>query len=157
MFFLMTKEAIKRRVLIFDDEPCIRVTLSRVFERRGYDVMAYSDTVSCKQCLCTSKQTCADVLISDLRMPCSSGLDFLRQLRSSGCRIQHMALVSGLWSLEEAEEARMLGIMLFNKPFSIAAFDHWADVCEKTTLQDRVLVSHVQLQNGLLAVSTHDC
>lgn len=68
----------KHRVLVVDDEPLIRQTLSLMLTQDGYDVATAIDGFDA---LLQIKASVPDVIISDLNMPQMSGFEFLSVVR----------------------------------------------------------------------------
>jgi CheY-like chemotaxis protein len=134
------ESSVKLRALVFEDEDGLREIVVRILERRGYEVVAFKDPAQCplfRGGMCYS--SCADVLITDLRMPNMSGLEFLEHQFKHGCKIKNVALMSGAWSDGEARRATDLGCRVFNKPFSVKEIDAWLAECEKGVDPKRVL------------------
>lgn len=71
------------RVLVVDDEPSIRLLVSRALERNGFATDAASDGVEALQKLENGQ---FDLLILDLMMPRLNGLDVIEQLTESAGR-----------------------------------------------------------------------
>jgi CheY-like chemotaxis protein len=64
----------KKRAIVFDDEPVILELLSTVLERRGFEVVAFSESAICPTYYkdldnCENMNPCADVLITDNKSP----------------------------------------------------------------------------------------
>ncbi len=134
----------KFRALVLDDNDIIRTLLSTVLMKRGYEVRSFSDPDSCPLfkvhgCSCTATEACADMILSDVRMPHVSGLEFIEKLRKNGCKVKHVAFISGSWTDIEYAKAKEMGCEIFNKPFNISILDRWLDSCEKDIAADRVL------------------
>ena len=132
------------RVLIFDDDELMRKLLWEYFDSRKYVVFTFPHPKSCalfdvQSCACPSHQACADIIISDLNMPFMKGLDFLEQQIKKGCKVTHLALMSGDLTNSDSDRAKSLGIKLFNKPFSITEIDEWVEIVEAEVPPDRVL------------------
>jgi YesN/AraC family two-component response regulator len=143
------EEQVKRkiRVLIFDDDEPIRVMLSRLMKMRGYDYMAFEDPSVCPlynrdKCSCNTDETCADIIISDIKMPMVNGMDFIEQQLGKACRIgePNIALISGFWSAELKGRAAKFKIKTFMKPFSISDLEEWLDECETRVMYNARLM-----------------
>ncbi|HVX59697.1 MAG TPA: hybrid sensor histidine kinase/response regulator [Pirellulales bacterium] len=79
------------KVLVLDDECDTRELLQRAFRNCGATpVLAASPSEA--RMLLQSFQP--DVIVSDIGMPCEDGYDFIRSLRSVGCRIPAIALTA---------------------------------------------------------------
>jgi len=102
------------RVLIIDDDPGIRSTLSATLRVAGY---AAETAESGEMGLDLALGGVYDVILADLRMPGISGLDVLRQLRE---RLVDTAMIimTGFGTVDAAVEAMKLGAVDFvQKPF----------------------------------------
>jgi len=132
----------KYRCLIFDDMKEIREMLWKLFDKRGYEVFTFPDPALCplsemEVCPCSSEETCADVILSDVNMPIKRGIDFLEDQIKKGCRCKHFGLMSGEFSSEDVSKAKSLGIKLFKKPFKLKEVITWLDQIEKDADQKR--------------------
>ena len=125
------------RVLIVDDEPYIRTTLSRLLSREGYDFVTAADGLEAWQ---TAQQGEFDLLVSDITMPKMSGLELLGLVRA---RFPDLAviMVTAVDSRETAVRALELGAYGYvMKPFD----------------QDEILISAASaLERRRLAVAEH--
>jgi CheY-like chemotaxis protein len=68
----------KRRILVVDDEECIRAVFAAMLQREGYEVAAAQDGFDA---LLKVSQFEPDLIISDLNMPRISGFEFLSVVR----------------------------------------------------------------------------
>jgi DNA-binding response OmpR family regulator len=132
------------RALVFDDDPAIRKLLWMVLDHRGYQVFTFPDPGLCPlyrahHCTCPTAGACADMIVSDLEMPTVKGLDFVEALRAKGCHCAAIALMSGNWSEEDKQRARIIGCKLFTKPFAMGEFTQWVDETTHGVKPDREL------------------
>jgi two-component system, NtrC family, response regulator AtoC len=67
-------------VLIIDDEPGLRQTVSLILADEGYEVQAASDG---EEGLAKALETKPDIILCDVRMPRLGGLEFLERYRSA--------------------------------------------------------------------------
>ncbi|MCA1592989.1 MAG: response regulator [Acidobacteria bacterium] len=67
------------RVLLVDDEPSLRWTMSEFLKREGYEVLAAADFESALSLL---GETSVDAAVVDIILPGRSGVDLLKELRS---------------------------------------------------------------------------
>jgi len=88
----------KARILIVDDEPSIRKSLSYVLDAIGYCVRTAEDGLSA---LSELHREIPDILLSDLNMPGMSGFELLSEVRRRFPAIQTIAM-SGAFSGDEA-------------------------------------------------------
>jgi CheY-like chemotaxis protein len=71
-------EAPKRRILVVDDEECIRAAFEALLQREGYEVATAENGFDA---LLKLRQFLPDLVISDLNMPRMSGFEFLSVVR----------------------------------------------------------------------------
>lgn len=124
------------RILLLDDEKSIRDSYACMLESLGHEVTVCADPGRCilpcsASNRCAENTPCRDVIISDIYMPVQSGIDFIKQLRSHGCLIRHIALISGAWSGRDLAEAGRLECMIFEKPFRMEALAAWLSECSE--------------------------
>ena len=120
------------RVFIFDDDELIRTTLKYFVEQEGFKVSAFSQPDHCSvyysgDCMCPQKEACADIIITDVNMPGVSGLSFIENQIRKGCKVQHIAVMSGDWTDPGLKQAKSWGCQVFYKPFSILKLKQWLD------------------------------
>ena len=123
------------RALIFDDMKEIRKMLWKLFDNSGYEVFTFPHPALCplselEVCPCSSDETCADVILSDLDMPIKKGINFLEEQIKKGCKCKHFGLMSGEFSGEDVFKAKSLGIKTFKKPFKLKEVISWLDQIE---------------------------
>jgi CheY-like chemotaxis protein len=134
------------RAIIFDDDALVRGVVSQICRRRGYDVVEFEDGNSfCENipdCPCDNKKRCADVLISDIKMPGVTGVQLLDKLFKRQCAVPYMGLMSGYWTPETLEYATEKGFRVFRKPVGIWEIDKWLIECEEgLSAENRKLVN----------------
>jgi len=103
-------------VLIVDDDVSVTDTFSRMLRLEGYEVWA---ALSADEGLNLARAHGPHVVILDLRMPLTSGLQFLRAIRAiPDLTNTPVAIVTGDYYLDEeqASEIRALGAELRYKP-----------------------------------------
>jgi CheY-like chemotaxis protein len=132
------------RSLIFEDDETVRTLLRQVFLDRGYEVFAFGSPSLCplnvnRVCECPLPCACGDVLLSDLRMPMVGGLEFVRAQRLKGCHLKFIALMSGCWSEDDLQLARLYDCKVFQKPFALSELYAWLDDCERQIDHSRCL------------------
>ena len=104
------------RVLIVDDDVSVTDTFSRMLRLEGYEVWA---ALSADEGLSLAQTHRPNAVILDLRMPLTSGLQFLRAIRAiPGLTSTPVAIVTGDYYLDDAQsnEIRELGAELRYKP-----------------------------------------
>ncbi len=87
----------KASLLVVDDEPSIRTSISQIFAVEGYRVRCASDGFSA---LAEIRSEIPEILISDLNMPGTSGFELLSVVRSEFPEIQVIAM-SGAYTGSE--------------------------------------------------------
>jgi len=120
------------RVFVFDDDELIRTTLSYFLIQEGYQVSEFAQPDHCslyyeKDCICGAKQACADIIITDINMPGENGLSFIENQIQKGCKVGHIAVMSGDWEDPDLEKAKEIGCEVLYKPFSIVKLKNWLD------------------------------
>ena len=134
----------KLRAIIFDDEPTVRQVLREICNRRGYEVFTFPDVGLCpladlEHCPCPAGACCADIVISDVRMPKMNGIDFVASLLSKGCTRPHFCLISGSWSAADSARAADLGCKVLAKPFRTSDLVEWLQEVEAQIAPERRL------------------
>jgi DNA-binding NarL/FixJ family response regulator len=96
----------KLRLLLADDEDNLRVSLKRVLEARGMEVVG--EAANGAEVLELCKHVDADVVLTDLRMPVMDGIEATRQISSLG-PIPLVIILSAYSDPSLQEEARVAG------------------------------------------------
>lgn len=140
----MKTNFLKLRALIFEDENALRNALCQYLKRIGFEVVSFSDPCfslfcSASQCPCLENQTCADVLISDIRMPQTYGVQFIQDLLNKGCRFKNIMIMSADFTMPEYRQSVELGFNTIEKPFSFNEIKVWLDECKKNIDPNRKL------------------
>ncbi len=91
------KASSRGRLLIVDDEPCIRKLISRALESDGYEVLTAQDGLDALNRLV---EPLPNVIISDLYMPRMSGFEFLAVVRQKFPHLPVLAM-SGMFEGNE--------------------------------------------------------
>jgi len=126
------------RVIIIDDDESVRQLLGRFLSKRGYEVHSFSDPSFCHvyrkhEGGCENHHACADVLITDYKMPHMSGIELLKQQCANSCK-QHCsnkAVISGMLTGDEKALISSLGATVFHKPFTLKEIEAWLAEREK--------------------------
>jgi two-component system, NtrC family, response regulator HydG len=92
-------------ILIVDDEPAARMTLSILLRQRGHRVVQAEGT---KAAATTLAEMAFDLVVTDLRMPDGDGLEVLRAARGH-CPEASVILLTAYAGWESAKEAMRLG------------------------------------------------
>ena len=102
-------------VLLVDDEEAVRYALGRVLRSAGYDVAECASGTLAMKFLKMSK---FDVMVLDLHMPDTDGLELIRQLRKGKVAIPRTLAISGHFDPSLLQTAEALGVAAtLPKPF----------------------------------------
>ena len=127
----------KPRVILFDDDVIILNMLELFFKRKGYEVFQFSSPVVCPLKYpadsCKNLAPCADVIISDYKMPQMTGQELFQHQSDRGCRIdcKMKAIMTGYLDEEIVKRCKDSGYKFFNKPFNLSVLSGWLSVCEQ--------------------------
>ncbi len=106
-----------QKILIVDDEKSIRDLLTLMLRREGYRIVAAETADRAREML---EREAYDLVVSDINMPGTSGIDFLRRTREAGVETP-VILITAFGSKETAIEAVKLGAFdYFEKPFDVS-------------------------------------
>jgi CheY-like chemotaxis protein len=118
-------------ILVVDDDPGIRRSLSRVFERRGHQLLVADDG---GQGLRVWREHKADVVLLDIHMPEMDGIEVLVQLRGLAPDLPVIVMSGGDQTsrLDLLGDAKLLGAWaLLRKPFTL---DEVTEVVDRAVL-----------------------
>ena len=141
----MTPRPSSRSLLIVDDEPALRQTLSILFRRAGYEVQTASGHREAVEALAGSNQP-FPLVLTDLSMPDGSGLDVLAAAKSRSVSTQ-VVLITAHSTVENAVTAMVGGAYDFvTKPFDNGelailidkAYEKYSLITENQALRARV-------------------
>lgn len=90
-----------RHILVVDDEPLVRRSLSEFLTLQGYSV---SSAGNGKEALEVLKSYTADIVITDIKMPEIGGIELLREIKKEHHQTP-VILMTGYGSIENAVEA----------------------------------------------------
>ena len=126
----------KVRAVVVEDNYVLRTLIDVVLKNRGYEVHCSSEPFFCpvyldSKCPCPVEIHCTNIIITDINMPGMTGLEFIENLKRNGCKVQHIAIMSGRWKDEEIEHAKRLGCHILEKPFKLDEIEKWLDNCER--------------------------
>ena len=77
----MARQAVRRRILLVEDDRTLRQALAFNLEREGYEVRVAVDG---EQALAASRDPGLDLVVLDVMLPGMSGLEVLRAIRAEG-------------------------------------------------------------------------
>jgi DNA-binding NtrC family response regulator len=101
----------RNRIVIADDDPTMRAALGEALVSAGYQAEVFANGEDAERHL---KQTGADLVVSDVRMPGLGGLELLKRFPNIP-----FIMISGFATVPEAVEAMKIGAYDFVvKPFS---------------------------------------
>jgi CheY-like chemotaxis protein len=111
------------RVLVADDDKEMRLLLSTVLRKDGFEVVEAQTGAEALDLLSTSLAEGPsyryDLIISDVRMPCLGGLDVLAGLRETNW-VTPVILITAFGGSQTHEEASRWGATaVFDKPFNV--------------------------------------
>lgn len=95
----------KINILVVDDEPLVRRSLSEFLTLEGFSV---SSACNGKEALSLLKDYTADIIISDMKMPEIDGVELLKEVRNS-YPMTSFIFITGYGSIESAVEAMKEG------------------------------------------------
>lgn len=135
--------------MVLDDDDCVRNVVTQVLRRRNCDVVGFPDATSCcafassgADCPCKDGCVCADVLITDIKMPGIDGLAYLDALSKHKCGIPFRAVMSAFWTADALDRARRHGCRVFVKPVGVLEIDRWLATLERLIDYNTPLVEH---------------
>ena len=92
-------------ILVVDDEPSLRTTMSLLLRTRGHRVREADGVTAAVRVLAREQ---LDIVVTDLRMPDGAGLDVLRAAKVH-CPAADVIVLTGYAGWESAKEAMQLG------------------------------------------------
>jgi two-component system response regulator AtoC len=109
-----------KKALVVDDERKMRRVLQMVLEKMGIEALPAESAEEALQILSTER---IDLILSDLRLPGSSGLDLLGRVRESDTELPFVVLTA-YGTVETAVEAMKRGAADYIlKPFDVGALE----------------------------------
>lgn len=103
------------KIMLVEDEKITRKTLTDILNKENYDVISFSDGTDALNSL---KQDNYDVVVSDLRLPGTNGLDILKQAKEINSNTI-VIIITAYATVETAIESLKLGAYDYLlKPFS---------------------------------------
>lgn len=101
-------------VLIVDDEPMICKYLSNKYKQEGYDTLTATNG---KDALSICKINSPDVIVTDVNMPDTSGVDLIQDIKHFNNYTPVILFITAYYDLSSQEINNMGVNALFNKPF----------------------------------------
>ena len=132
-----------RHILVVDDEPLVRNSLSEMLTLSGYSV---SNASNGQEALELLKSYTADIVISDLKMPKMDGVELLKHIREFYPDTP-VILITGFGSIDTAVEAMKEGAYDYvTKPIIDTEIKI---ILERLVKQRRLLEENLKLKNQL--------
>jgi two-component system response regulator (stage 0 sporulation protein F) len=104
------------KLLIVDDQFGIRVLLTEVFDKDGYETFTASNG---NQALTIIEDESPDLVLLDVKIPGMDGIEILKEIRQRNLET-NVIMMTAYGELEMINEAKKLGAVAhFSKPFDI--------------------------------------
>ena len=105
----------KNSVLVVDEDDAIRILVSRVFTRKGYDVVSASDGDEAIELL---KRRSFDLVVLDLMMPRTDGISVINEIGRIGNQPAIIVMTAAVPAVvERVQNAHVWKIVA--KPFNV--------------------------------------
>ena len=103
------------KILVAEDTQDTREMFKWLLEQEGYQVIVAEDG---KQALDLASQNPPDLLLTDLMMPVKSGVELIKDIRSSGGSLAMIPIIAiSAYGLEELHQAMVAGAsVILRKP-----------------------------------------
>ena len=111
------------RILVAEDDPEMRRLVIEALRKDGYDVREASDGAELLFALSVQHahaEDQVDLIVSDIRMPFSNGLEIVESLRRVREHVP-IILMTAFGDDDARARAKRVGATLFDKPFEISA------------------------------------
>jgi DNA-binding NtrC family response regulator len=135
---------LKNKILLIDDEPNIRWTLSELFNTSNTDTLSSDGSSDILNFIIQEKP---DLIFLDLKLKTINGMDILRQINKENI-VTTVIVITAYGSIDTAVEALKLGAYDYlTKPFDITKVKMIAKkALEKTQLSKEIIYLHSQLE-----------
>lgn len=111
----------KPSVLYVDDDPAVLQSTTCLLEHQGFQVAGFSDQIAAMDALRNDLDK-FDIVVADYNMPCLSGIEFARFVRSLSTTVP-IVIITGLIDETLRIQAERVGVQeLIAKPFSMKSF-----------------------------------
>jgi two-component system response regulator (stage 0 sporulation protein F) len=105
-----------KKILIVDDQLGIRLLLTEVFKKEGYETSQAANGV---EALALLADYTPDLVLLDMKIPGMDGLEILRRIRQTNTTLK-VVMMTAYGELDMIQEAMALGALKhFTKPFDI--------------------------------------
>ena len=106
----------KEKILIVDDQFGIRILLTEVLQKEGYQTFQAANGF---QAIDIAKQNAPDLVLLDMKIPGMDGIEILKRLKEHDQSIK-VIIMTAYGELDMIQEAKDLGALThFAKPFDI--------------------------------------
>jgi DNA-binding response OmpR family regulator len=136
----------RKRAIVFDDDEMVLDFLTDLLSIRNFDVLAFREPVVCPvygedNHSCDKPNLCADIMITDIRMPAMKGIDLIKKQIARGCKldIRNKAVISGHFDDNDSKMVKELGCSFIEKPFRPSVLLAWVEACEARINLDQPL------------------
>ncbi len=124
---------IQKKSLIVDDEAMIRLSLKKLFEREGFVVLTAS---SCASALKIIEDETPQIVVLDVRLPDSSGIDLLRTVKKVNPKTV-VIMITGHADIKSSVEAMKMGAYDFlEKPLDFSHISNMLRALKKEKPQE---------------------
>jgi DNA-binding NtrC family response regulator len=104
-------------ILIIDDYDSVRIAISMILRKHGFNVLAAENAAAAKRIWAQSRSS-IELLLVDISMPTITGPELVRELLKEGPRIP-VIFVTGIGEVQAREATRDLPTpLILQKPFS---------------------------------------
>jgi DNA-binding NtrC family response regulator len=128
----------KIRIIIFDDDVVILHSLEKWLSKKDYEVLTFNEPQICpiyekKTDNCIKGNLCADIILTDFKMPKMNGIELLQKQSQKGCKlnIRNKAIISGTMENETIKLIDKIGCSFFKKPIELSELADWINECER--------------------------
>jgi len=101
-------------ILIVDDDQFVRETLKDLLELEGASISLANDGLQAFE-LVTKAESKFDLVLSDIRMPNCTGIEFLNKIRSYEGKVPDVILISGFTDISEKQATELGAKGIFMK------------------------------------------
>lgn len=125
----------KRRALLYDNDPMVLDFFQDLFTSMNYEVISLTTPVVCPHSgerVDTCTNPCADILLTDCRIPGKYILKLLAEQTAKNCKIpvRNKAVMSTFVDDEFRKTLAETGFAFFQKPILLSELYDWISLCE---------------------------
>jgi len=134
-----------QKILVVDDEPFIRKSVSELLMDEGYQVQEAEDSQVCMEML---KKESFDLLLLDIQMPGINGMDAFKKMAKEDFKVD-VIMMSGHGNIQTAVEALKIGAFDFlEKPFSSKRLKSTVHAAMQKRLSLKPVMENIQKNLG---------